>query len=203
MSLLFLPPTRRFFTVASRSSRSITTTRSQRPFRHQICKNYEIRGTRLASSLASEPVPSDIYAIKAKTPTLKDLEEVELDPENLIPEEEATFGITQSAAEQLRSISMRENDKGVALRVAVESGGCHGYQYKMELTSKYEPDDYLFQHATLGPSNVVIDTVSMGLLKGSTLDFATELIGSSFRVVDNPQSKGSGCGCGVSWEAKD
>jgi Fe-S cluster assembly iron-binding protein IscA len=38
-------------------------------------------------------------------------------------------------------------------------------------------------------------------LKGATLDFATELIGSSFRIADNPQAAG-GCGCGVSWEAK-
>lgn len=60
----------------------------------------------------------------------------------------------------------------------------------------------LFRHEALAPSNVVIDAISMGLLKGSTVDFATELIGSSFRVVDNPQAKGSGCGCGVSWEAK-
>jgi iron-sulfur cluster assembly 2 len=58
-----------------------------------------------------------------------------------------------------------------------------------------------FQHAALQPSNVIVDAVSMGLLKGSTLDFATELIGSSFRVIDNPQAKGAGCGCGVSWEA--
>jgi iron-sulfur cluster assembly 2 len=36
---------------------------------------------------------------------------------------------------------MREKDQDIGLRVAVESGGCHGYQYKMELTSKYEPDD--------------------------------------------------------------
>jgi len=42
----------------------------------------------------------------------------------------------------------------------------------------------------------------MSLLKGSTIDFVTEMIGSSFRVVENPQSKGSGCGCGVSWELK-
>lgn len=60
----------------------------------------------------------------------------------------------------------------------------------------------------------------MSLLKGSVIDFATELIGSSFRVVENPQvsdfwfylvydahschsqAKGSGCGCGVSWELK-
>jgi iron-sulfur cluster assembly 2 len=48
---------------------------------------------------------------------------------------------------------------------------------------------------------VIVDVVSFGLLKGSTVDFATELIGSSFRILNNPQAKGSGCGCGVSWEA--
>lgn len=61
----------------------------------------------------------------------------------------------------------------------------------------------LFRHPTLTPSNVLIDAISMGLLNGAKLDFATELIGSSFRIAENPQAKGSGCGCGVSWEAKE
>jgi Fe-S cluster assembly iron-binding protein IscA len=60
----------------------------------------------------------------------------------------------------------------------------------------------LFSHPAVKPSNIVIDAVSMSLLNGSVIDFATELIGSSFRVLDNPQAKGSGCGCGVSWELK-
>ena len=60
----------------------------------------------------------------------------------------------------------------------------------------------VFSHPVIKPSNIVVDAVSMSLLKGSTIDFATEMIGSSFRVTDNPQSKGSGCGCGVSWELK-
>ncbi len=51
-------------------------------------------------------------------------------------------------------------------------------------------------------ARVIVDAVSLTLLRGSTIDFATELIGSSFRVVNNPQAVGSGCGCGVSWEAK-
>ena len=46
-------------------------------------------------------------------------------------------------------------------------------------------------HPRIKPSNVYIDAVSMGLVKGSTIDFATELIGSSFRVVDNPQVSNS------------
>lgn len=60
-----------------------------------------------------------------------------------------------------------------------------------------------FSHPTLKPSNILIDAVSLSLVNGSVVDFATELIGSSFRILDNPQAKGSGCGCGVSWELKD
>ncbi|KAH7104086.1 hypothetical protein BKA62DRAFT_615484, partial [Auriculariales sp. MPI-PUGE-AT-0066] len=89
-----------------------------------------------------------------------------------------------------------------ALRIAVESGGCHGYQYKLEVARTREPDDYHFTHPSITPSNVYVDPISLGLLKGSTIDFKTEHIGSSFRITDNPQSKDSGCGCGVSWEAK-
>jgi Fe-S cluster assembly iron-binding protein IscA len=49
---------------------------------------------------------------------------------------------------------------------------------------------------------VVTDAVSLPLLNGSVVDYATELIGSSFRVIDNPNATGKGCGCGVSWELK-
>lgn len=49
---------------------------------------------------------------------------------------------------------------------------------------------------------LLVDALTLSLIKGSTLDYATELIGSSFRLVDNPQAKGAGCGCGVSWELK-
>jgi len=121
---------------------------------------------------------------------------------DLLPPEEARVNITDQAAEQLRAIAQREKDPNVALRISVDSGGCHGYQYKMLLAHERQPDDYTFSHPTVKPSNIVVDAISMGLLKGSTVDFATELIGSSFRVLDNPQSQGSGCGCGVSWELK-
>jgi Fe-S cluster assembly iron-binding protein IscA len=58
----------------------------------------------------------------------------------------------------------------------------------------------MFGSADGGQPQVIVDSVSLGLIKGSTVDYATELVGSQFRVVDNPQAKGSGCGCGVSWE---
>jgi len=136
--------------------------------------------------------------VMVRGPSATALEEVD---ESLEPSK-ISFRIMPRAAEQLRSISLRENDPAVALRVAVESGGCHGYQYKMDLTSLSEGDeDYHFLSPMIAPSNVLVDPVSLALLNGATLDFATELIGSSFRVIDNPQADG-GCGCGVSWEAK-
>ena len=87
--------------------------------------------------------------------------------------------------------------------MAIESGGCHGYQYKLDLLDNFdesiEKDDYRFSVTDKdnGPS-VLVDAVSFQLLKGSTLDFSTELIGSSFKILNNPQAQGSGCGCGVS-----
>ena len=60
----------------------------------------------------------------------------------------------------------------------------------------------VFSHPNTQPSNVVVDAMSLGLVNGAMIDFAAELIGSSFRITDNPQASGSGCGCGVSWEAK-
>ncbi|KAI1785286.1 hypothetical protein LXA43DRAFT_1038881 [Ganoderma leucocontextum] len=145
------------------------------------------------TQLVSYPSPSETRE--------EDEDEDEPDVE-FVPPEEAVLEMTDRAAEQLRSIARRENNEASALRIAVESGGCHGYQYKMELAKKREPDDYHFAHPQIQPSNIYVDAVSMTLLKGSTIDFATELIGSSFRIVENPQAKGSGCGCGVSWELK-
>lgn len=71
------------------------------------------------------------------------------DPSGIAPDEEvgllnqneAQFLITERAAQKLSDISKLENDPTVSLRVAVESGGCHGYQYKLELTSNQAPDD--------------------------------------------------------------
>lgn len=68
--------------------------------------------------------------------------------------------------------------------------------------SRLRNDSSVFEHPAVTQARVIVDAVSLTLLRGSTIDFATELIGSSFRVVNNPQAVGSGCGCGVSWEAK-
>ncbi|KAF5321945.1 hypothetical protein D9619_001493 [Psilocybe cf. subviscida] len=143
----------------------------------------------LASSLPTHPTEV-LFA-----PSQEAIEKEELDVE-LLPPEQVKLEITDRAAEQLMKIAEREQNSAAALRIAVESGGCHGYQYKMELAKERAPDDYLFNHPSIKPSNLLIDAVSLSLMNGSTIDFTTELIGSSFKVAHNPQAKGSGCGCG-------
>jgi len=154
------------------------------------------RPAALAPSLPAKPT------VVLATPSTDYIEKEELDVE-LLPPEQVNLDITDRAAEQLMSIASREKDANAALRITVESGGCHGYQYKMMLATKRSPDDYQFTHPSIKPSNILVDAVSFALLNGSTIDFAVELIGNSFRVTHNPQAKGSGCGCGVSWELKD
>ncbi|OCH93469.1 hypothetical protein OBBRIDRAFT_724799 [Obba rivulosa] len=160
----------------------------------------------LNAALASHPPGQPTVLLAYPSPSEQAHDEAEEDVDepdvDLVPPEDAKIEITDRAAEQLRAIAQRENNPDAALRIVVESGGCHGYQYKMELAKGRQPDDYHFAHPAIRPSNIYIDSVSLALLNGSTVDFATELIGSSFRVLDNPQSKGSGCGCGVSWELK-
>ncbi|ELU43029.1 cytoplasmic protein [Rhizoctonia solani AG-1 IA] len=140
-------------------------------------------------------------AVLAHAPTQADIEaDEEFSDSELLPAEEAKLNITD-AAQQLRNISVREQDEDVSLRVLVESGGCHGYQYKLELTSKRH--HFVRPPTTPGRVGVVVDPISLSLCdQGSTIDFATELIGSSFRVQNNPQATGKGCGCGVSWDLK-
>ncbi|KAJ5602042.1 hypothetical protein N7510_011576 [Penicillium lagena] len=93
------------------------------------------------------------------------------------------------------------------LRITVTSGGCHGFQYLMSLepASKIDVEaDTVFEGeedvATVaGEAKVVIDEPSLELLHGSTVDYTTELIGSQFKIVDNPRAT-SNCGCGTSFD---
>ncbi|WFD00433.1 [4Fe-4S] proteins maturation [Malassezia yamatoensis] len=105
--------------------------------------------------------------------------------------------LTERAVNKIRTVAESDNDPNVALRIVVEPGGCHGYMYKLEITNQYDTDDFVFED---NGSRIVVDSFSLNLVKGSTIDYVTELIGSQFTIKENPQAKGSGCGCGVSWE---
>jgi len=80
-----------------------------------------------------------------------------------------------------------------ALRVAVEGGGCSGFQYEIDLDAPRD-DDLVLEGSG---QKVVIDPVSLPFLADATIDFTAELIGARF-VIDNPNATSS-CGCGTSF----
>ena len=80
------------------------------------------------------------------------------------------------------------------LRVAVEGGGCSGFQYDIRLEKMAADTDTVFKKFG---AKVVIDSVSLEFLAGATIDFSEELIGSKF-VIENPNATSS-CGCGTSF----
>ncbi|KAL8900711.1 MAG: hypothetical protein Q9207_005563 [Kuettlingeria erythrocarpa] len=117
---------------------------------------------------------------------------------------EMLIDITERASTRLQEIMTRESNPSLALRVTVESGGCHGFQYLMSLTnmSSVSPeDDTVFEAGNGSGAKVVMDEPSLELLKGSKVDFTMELIGSQFKIVGNPAATSS-CGCGTSFDIK-
>lgn len=132
---------------------------------------------------------------------------------------------------------MRKDDNpNLALRIQVESGGCHGFQYLMSLVTlpdnlpssppetaassehpgegadsgaireddtifTYSPEETSGNSEVSGAPKIILDQPSLELLKGSKVDFTMELIGSQFKIVDNPLATSS-CGCGTSFDIK-
>ena len=84
-------------------------------------------------------------------------------------------------------------DQGQALRVAVEGGGCSGFQYEIVLDTPGSDDLVLEGQG----QKVVVDTISLPFLQNAVIDFTEELIGARF-VIENPNATSS-CGCGTSF----
>ncbi|MEM8570358.1 MAG: iron-sulfur cluster insertion protein ErpA [Pseudomonadota bacterium] len=81
-----------------------------------------------------------------------------------------------------------------ALRVAVEGGGCSGFQYAIKLDAEASDDDLVLEK---DGARVLIDSVSLPFLADAEIDFTEELIGARF-VINNPNASSS-CGCGTSF----
>ena len=96
---------------------------------------------------------------------------------------------TDKAIKQINHL-LSQKDKGSFFRIAIKGGGCSGFQYDFSVDKKPQEDDLKFE-------NILIDKTSADMLKGSEVDYVTELIGNSFKI-SNPKSKSS-CGCGVSF----
>ena len=101
--------------------------------------------------------------------------------------------LSESAATRVAWIAERQG-KPAILRLAVEGGGCSGFQYRYGLAEAIEPDDIV---TSKGDVRLVVDPVSLDLIEGSEVDFVESLGGSAFRIT-NPQAA-SGCGCGASF----
>ncbi|MBL3704775.1 iron-sulfur cluster assembly accessory protein [Sulfitobacter sp. BDSS02] len=99
--------------------------------------------------------------------------------------------VTDRAFERLAEIGAAT--QGKALRVAVEGGGCSGFQYEIALDQPAEDDLVLEGHG----QKVVVDNISLPFLSNAVIDFTEELIGARF-VIDNPNATSS-CGCGTSF----
>ena len=99
--------------------------------------------------------------------------------------------VTDRAFARLAEIGASE--QGQALRVAVDGGGCSGFQYDIKLDAPAEDDLILSKDG----ETVVVDSVSLPFLSNAVIDFSEELIGARF-VIENPNATSS-CGCGTSF----
>ena len=103
------------------------------------------------------------------------------------------LSLSDSAAKRLAELGAADGHP-VLLRVAVDGGGCSGFQYRFELVETAEPDDLRIEAAGQA---ALVDSVSLPFLKGSEIAFVDDLAGAQF-VVRNPNAASS-CGCGVSF----
>jgi iron-sulfur cluster insertion protein len=101
--------------------------------------------------------------------------------------------LTESAAARVAAIAGKQG-KPAILRLAVDGGGCAGFQYKFGLADSVESDDMVAERNGV---RLVVDSVSLDLVRGSAVDFVENMGGASFRVT-NPNAA-SGCGCGTSF----
>jgi iron-sulfur cluster assembly accessory protein len=103
------------------------------------------------------------------------------------------IALSPSAAARVAAIAARQG-KPAILRLAVDGGGCAGFQYRFELAGEAEADDATAQQDGV---TLVVDPVSLDLVRGCTVDFVESLGGAAFQVT-NPNAA-SGCGCGTSF----
>ena len=105
-----------------------------------------------------------------------------------------TIRISDRAARRIAHLASAEGSSHTMLRVAVSGGGCSGFQYGFSLDDRRHDDDRVFMHAG---AVVVVDEISLDLLRGAEIDFVEDLVGSYF-AVRNPNAT-STCGCGTSF----
>jgi iron-sulfur cluster assembly protein len=113
-----------------------------------------------------------------------------------------TVTLTQKAEFRLRTfiLGSAPDDSGATkgVRISVKDGGCNGYEYGIEITSKPQPDDLIIQQGTV---LLYVDAKSAPLLAGVQIDFVDGVLESGFKFT-NPNATDT-CGCGKSFKADD
>src|SRR5262249_47142082 len=102
--------------------------------------------------------------------------------------------ITESAVRHLQGLVRERGEDGKGLRLFVETGGCAGRQYGMNLDHAHEGDEVIEQDGV----QIMVHAESFPYLRGSTIDYCDDLTGTGFRI-QNPNAVRS-CGCGTSFE---
>ncbi|MHB8960156.1 MAG: iron-sulfur cluster insertion protein ErpA [Candidatus Limnocylindrales bacterium] len=116
----------------------------------------------------------------------------------MIDAQPSIVNLTDAAATKLRELTKEEPSPAIGLRVYVYSGGCSGYRYGMMLEDQPTAEDNVLE--TNGV-RVYVDSNSVPLLNGSSIDYVDTLMGAGFTVV-NPNAV-SGCGCGSSFRTAE
>ncbi|ODV79354.1 uncharacterized protein CANTADRAFT_90440 [Suhomyces tanzawaensis NRRL Y-17324] len=169
------------------------------------------------------PAPDTSKTLKASTFNLPNQPQTPAPQHELVPQEDIDdfnltklihgttdlqLAITSRASNKLNSIAETDNNPNTALKISVESGGCHGFQYNLNLTDlekeiAADADEELLvfkrEDGTGQVAQVVLDESSLEILQDSKIDYTKELIGSSFKVVDSPYTS-TACGCGASFD---
>ena len=101
--------------------------------------------------------------------------------------------VSERAARRVAEI-LKNEPEGTMLRVSVEGGGCSGFQYKFDMDRARTDDDLVIAR---DGAVVLIDSLSVGYMAGSEIDFVDDLIGAAFKIK-NPKATAS-CGCGTSF----
>jgi iron-sulfur cluster assembly protein len=117
----------------------------------------------------------------------------------IVERPETLVSLTPTAAEKIRELMAEDPDgESSVLRVAIQGGGCSGFQYGLGFDAGPVDDDETLE---LHGVTIVIDPYSAPYLKGATIDFLNGLEESGFKI-DNPNAQAS-CGCGHSFTVEE
>tara|TARA_Y100000590_G_scaffold282746_1_gene318084 strand:- start:2616 stop:2948 length:333 start_codon:yes stop_codon:yes gene_type:complete len=103
--------------------------------------------------------------------------------------------LSEKAADRIKEIMSKDNNKSIGVRVGVKSGGCAGMSYIMEYTKEANPNDEIIEEKGV---KVFIDSSAIMYLLGTEMDYKKEEFSSNF-VFKNPNET-ERCGCGESFK---